>query len=326
MKKILFTSLTAATVFAVGCGSNVPSTDQVRSDFQSPSGKTSDKQGVMAVNGQQGGAGKAISVAGSGSTFGGLGLTADGKVSALTHLQPKNLLGPLVQRIGARHFGYQVQELRSAQSGECGNAFANATGSVTDTSGSFSVTIDLSSCDPELSGTMTMDVEYEIDQAAGGLSMTIEQSLDNVCEKAGDQACVSGDMLMEMKLNFGAVSSGMQTGSADFLTAWALDATWKEGGKDLSASTKGGMRAAANNSQASVEYLFYVKDSTGAEVSYVMTAVANDDGSASISIKGGDGELTCSVMANGAGSCTGTGGEISWTDAELVALGEAGWE
>src|SRR5688500_43339 len=72
----LITATACFSLALAACGgSKAPPIDQIKEDFNSPSGSTADKQGVAGAYSKQSNSGSAASVAAGGFTGGGFGLT-----------------------------------------------------------------------------------------------------------------------------------------------------------------------------------------------------------------------------------------------------------
>ncbi|MBI4820120.1 MAG: hypothetical protein HY791_27845 [Deltaproteobacteria bacterium] len=314
----------AGTLAVTACGGG-PDIDQVKADFDSPSGSVSDKSTMLKASESRDASNPALKVAGGSSAFtGGVGLTmADAKWS---RLHPANLLKNHIansiamrgspEKLAARRFGQaDISADVDLSAGGCFNpADISGSGSVgTDGSaeGSFSFSMDLSCVGG--TGSVDIDGEYEVSQTK--LYYLVEETFADACFEGN---CVNGSLLVEMDAPEGLqIGLGGSGGSLKMLTAWDLTAKWTEAGASHEASTKGGMRVAASSTSGELEYLVYVNDGGGSEVTYVLKISANENGG-SLSYKGGNGEVNCTVMADGSGSCTGSG-ELSWTADEVAA-------
>ena len=86
------------------------------------------------------------------------------------------------------------------------------------------------------------------------------------------------------------------------------------------------MASNGTDSSVDIEYLLYVTSPDGEEYSYVLSlnASAGDDSvSAALSIRGSDGEISCTMDASAEeerGMCTGPDGTYEWT-----SEGANGW-
>lgn len=302
------------------CGGG-PDIDKAKADFANPSGKTSDKNGVIAAQGKQDASGSAMQLGAGGVP--GVGLTATGKggfarasVSRLMIPQAERLRA-LVQRDQMRPFALNI-----AQDGEdCGASEASAifgediTADAADgeVSGSGSFSIDYSSCaGAGLTGTADYSIEYEITQTS--FFMSIEVSMDNVC--AGDE-CTTGSMAMEMSADGGFGN----TGTFETIVAWDLTATYE--GQEV--KSKGGIKMGFDDLGSNIQILVYVTTADGEEWSYVLEATQGFDGSGSLKIRGSDGSLDCMWSADGAGSCSGDAGSLEWTAEESEAIEDEEW-
>lgn len=324
-----------ASFALTACGGG-PDIDQVRADFDNPSGSTKDKTGVMAANGKRDASESALNLA-TGVPGSAGGLTAAGKFPGIQKVAPRVLWEENLRNLYNRKMAVEGQSLRVAQcqvpggdagcanSPEANEAYlkllqqlgVDAENPLAGGSGNASVsyTQDLGSCSGgDLTGTMEVSLEVTVE--TGKLSFTIEQEFSSACETEGAQTCIDGSFVMEASLT-GTPEGG--EGTFEFLTAWVLDATWQENGAQLSASTKGGIRLAGGNGMFAIEFLIYCKDSNGEEVSYVLRYRVNADGSSVLEYKGADGELSCTVTADGNAQCTGSA-EMAWTDAEYVGV------
>ncbi|MBI2376299.1 MAG: hypothetical protein HYV07_20055 [Deltaproteobacteria bacterium] len=311
----------AMTLAACGGG---PDIDQVKADFDSPNGSVKDKGTMLKANESRDASNPALKVAGGSSAFtGGFGLTAADATWGRLH--PANLLKNHISRtmamrgspekIAARRFGMEDVDLSA---GGCFNpADVSGGGSVSadgSAEGSFSFSMDLS-C---VGGTGSVDIDGEFEVSQTKLYYLIEETFSDACFEGN---CVNGSLLVELDAPEGLqLGIGGGTSSMKMLTAWDLTAKWNEGNAAHEASTKGGMRLAAEGTSGEFEYLVYVANADGAEVTYVLKATANETG-ATLMYKGADGEVNCTMSADGSGSCTGAG-EISWTADEVAAAAD----
>lgn len=115
-------------------------------------------------------------------------------------------------------------------------------------------------------------------------------------------------------------------GSLEFITAWELNGQWNEDGAQRQASLRGALRLVASNTGGtdfgSIEYLFYVQTPDGTEASYILSITAESsgpNGTATLEIRGSDGELTCTINSDGSGMCTGAF-DHTWTQEEYQGL------
>jgi hypothetical protein len=343
VKGLIPTTIMAMAVSACGGG---PDIDKAKADFENPSGSGKDKNAVIAANGKQSTAGdnSALTLAGGGVP--GLGLTVEGKSSRLGKIAPAAIalrrVAPMVDQANRVKFpGRQIEPLRVSEgAGDClvstdfEQAQADFTAALMEgKEASFSATFkagDLSACDSSLSGAMVMSMDMKLTQTA--MLISIETSFDQVCDN-NEGSCADGAMAQDAAIEFGGMGESV-FGSVKMVSAWDLTATYTdEAGAKQSIASKGGIRLGYLGTQAgeeaSLEYLNYVKDSSGSEVSYVLIIKANTmDGSASITIKCKDGELTCSFNdTTGEGMCSGNiDGETlmeSWTAEEYDVVVES---
>lgn len=342
LRKISGAAVLTTALALTACGGG-PDIDQVRADFDNPSGSTKDKTGVLAANGKRDASESALRLT-TGVPGASGGLTAAGKAHGLDKIAPRALweqklrslynqrmategralrMAQDEEPIGGDDFGSGCQDSPEAQAAfqelvtDLGVDAANPLGgSTADASAEY--TQDLASCSGgALTGTLEVAIEVELEE--GKMRFAIEQGFVEVCEAEGAKTCINGTFIMEATM---AGSGTGEDGSLEFLTAWELDATWTEDGAELSASTKGGIRMAVDNQMFGLEYLVYCKDSAGEEVSYVLRFQVNADGSMSLEYKGADGEMSCSVTSDGNGQCTGDS-EMTWTDAEYDGVVES---
>lgn len=326
MKRLIPTTILAVAVTACG-GADI---DKVKADFENPSGSTQDKNGVIAANGKQQAAGSnsALSLAGGGVP--GLGLSTTGSGAKFAKISPRTVFGSKMVNIAAA--GLKRSELRVAQSeASCFDSSeleeksgelqaAVATGGKAEASVSMSV--NMADCDPGMSGSLDLDMNMKVDGAK--ISYDVEYTFSNVCETASGD-CVDGAMAQEAFIDFSSADMTNLFGSIKSVSAWDLTATYtNEKGVQETITSKGGLRIGfssnAGGESAEIEYLNYVKSSSGEEVSYVLTlkATTGQDGKLTISIRGSDGSLECTFTeATGEGMCTdGNGNTVSWTEAE----------
>jgi hypothetical protein len=331
VKKVSWMGLSAAlTVGMIACGGG-PDIDQVREDFENPSGSTTDKTAVMSASSQASASGSVRSLGASGVP--GQGLTAIGKVRGFGEVNMMNRYMPMMQQNYYRFFKNESAPLRTAEFEECGGAEAQAAGEEIaqelgvdvllgggSASASASFEMNLDNCGAGVTGTVKVEMEVELSE--NRLYYKITEELQNVCETEGEMACLDGTLLMEAELN----ANGENDASARVLVAWEVDGTWQENGAQRSASLKGGVKVEAaamgNAGSGSVEYLVYAITPDGEEYSFVYEISADWDGvgggSGMLSIRGRDGELSCSYTPTMV-SCTGSG-DLSWTAEEEIAL------
>lgn len=170
--------------------------------------------------------------------------------------------------------------------------------------GTIEIVVDLG-CLKEGSGRvvirMTGDATNQTVQAR------VEVYLQNVCDLAGN--CVDGGMIW--KAGF---STNGQGASGDVLMSMYFKAKTANG---ETAEVKQGMRVSADSAQKAgkIEVLAYARDVDGKEYSVVMGLQAQGD-LASFSIRGANGEFSCSTSDGGkTGSCTATSGNdtVTWS-------------
>ena len=296
--KPLLVGLCASALF-VGCGTDGVDLDQVQEDFDNPSGSTQDQDALISAADKLEGTTTGLETAFVNPFGGGFGLTAQRTNIARFH--PQRLAHPLLRWAYAR-VGISRQFLGEDDIGECINdqILSGVSGNVTPSGGeaSFDVTIDLGDCTSDASGSISMSGSMELTE--NSLRMDLEYTYDEVCITIGNQACIDGTVVAEMN------SDSLLGGSIDMIMGWNFAASWKDdSSKSRSIDTKGGLRIQADKNQGALEYLVYVRNSAGDEVSYVLRIAANAEG-ASITIKGNDGEVSCNFLADGSGSCSGS--------------------
>jgi hypothetical protein len=320
------TAIMAAAISACGGG---PDIDQVKKDFDNPSGSGKDKTGVIAASGKQDSTSSNGALGAAGGGIPGFGLTAVGatklsKVNPLTIIRPHFPMGRAYSALRVNQFEDDeaffgpgcvdnADELNEA-SAEIQAAILSGE----DAEVSFSIEIsDLSKCDSSLSGGM--EISYELAREGGKMSIEAEASYDNVCDSESG-ACLDGAFVI----------SGYANGSdSEMVMAWDLKATGPDDdGNEYTIETKGGIRMRSGAGGSSFEYLQYVKDSTGEEVSYVLKIGADAMGNATLEFRCRDGNLSCAVSTTtGAGACTGEiDGQtfsIEWTDADWDSVTES---
>ena len=325
-----------ATLLLVACGGG-PDINQVKADFNSPSGSVKNKDGMAAASGSLDASGSAVVVGGGGVP--GQSLTAFGKNTGLWQLNARHAWGARAVALRDYLNGKSSQALSEAQfEGEgCDNtpeaqeAFNDLTADLaTDLvfggskiNGSASYSQDFSTCSGgELSGTAKIKIEFEAEQTgddSGRFAFTVTYGFDNVCELTTDEkACLTGTMIIEAEAE-GAGDFGALT----FTSAWELDATWTEDGVERSATIKGGIRSSlegdGSTGSAKIEVINYVTTPEGEEWSYVWEfegAFNGLEGTATVSCRGSDGSVTCTIDDTG-GSCTASdGSSVTWTAAD----------
>lgn len=311
MNRTLVSGITLfGAVALTACGSG-PNVDQVRNDFDNPSGSISDQTGVVNAQAQ-------VQGAGPGAELGSDPFAFIGGGGALTAAPAKGFRQAHAAHVLSPYFNRQLAQLRTgdhslrrfdltdvdadfeACAAQLESQLSNISASPGDTSIDISVELDLS-CVEGFSGSMRIDAKAELEDTRIDYEMTA--SYDQVCYEG---LCVDGDFAYEFALSLDGLG-----GNADLFGAWNF--TVSGNGYDL--TSKGGMRVAADDSSASVEYLFYVADSDGNEVSYVLRADV-DASMATISVTGADGSITCTANADGSGACD---GDLSWTAADIEA-------
>ncbi len=315
----------------IACGGG-PDIDQVKEDFDNPSGSTQDKNAVMSASSQASASGSVRSLGASGVP--GQGLTAIGKVRGFDEINMLKRYAPVIEREYYRNFRHESAPLRAAQFDSCGGAEAEAAaeeiarelsvdavlgGGSASASASFEMNLD--ACDAGVTGTVKVEMEVEFSQDYFYFRVTEE--LQNVCEIEGDRACLDGTLLMEAEAQTDA--SG-EAGELSLIVAWEVDGTWEEDGARRAASVKGGVRTKVGGNgtsgYGSVEYLVYAMTPEGEEYSFVYEISANWDGvgggEGTLLIRGKDGQLECNYTAEMV-SCTGSG-NINWTADEEIAL------
>jgi len=129
-----------------------------------------------------------------------------------------------------------------------------------------------------------------------------------------------------MEASAQSLDSSNGLGSLEFITAWELSGQWNEEGTPRQATLRGALLLAASNTGGSdfgsIEYLFYVQTPEGGEESYVLSITAESsgpNGTATLEIRGSDGELTCTINSDGSGMCTGAFSH-TWTQEEYQGL------
>ncbi len=318
---------TLVSVGLVACGSDKPNIDQIKKDFDSPSGSIQDKNAVIAAGTKQSASGPAVALGGS---FSAGSLTAADAVRGLNQLNVRRNWELPGKYLLQRMQGVNRQELSAAQfdDGACGAEAQQAYLQLASGKSSASYSVDLSTCsNGEMTGSISVKMEIEGNETSGRFN--IEQELKSVCEVAGDKACVDGWLVMELSLE----QTGPNAGRFEIVTGWDLNATWTDNGVQQTGNLRGGLRTKFEGSEvsgnASLEYLVYVTTPDGKEYSFVLEISANSEGAGTLSIRGSDGELTCTFNADNSGSCTATGsggsGSLTWT-AEEGALGAEWFE
>lgn len=340
LNKALTMGLGAAlSLSLIACGGG-PDIDQVKADFENPSGSTTNKDSVMSASSQANASGPVRALGASGVP--GQSLTARGKVRGFGEVETLNRYAPLAEQSYYRIMHNESRPLRTAQTinGDCSNGEAERAseeifnelaldavfGGGGSASGSASFSMDMGSC-TEGRVTGKVDVDMEIEISDNEFYFRITEKLNNVCETDGEKACLNGTLLLEASAT--ADMNG-QAGELQFYVAWEVDGTWEEMGQARSASLKGGVRTIIGGDgmgmgYGSIEYLVYAIDKDGNEYSYVYRLTANWDGvgggNGSLEIRGSDGTLSCEFTAEMV-TCTGSNGaaDLTWTASEEVAL------
>lgn len=335
LQKISGMGLSAVlTLGMIACGGG-PDIDQVKQDFDNPTGSTKDKNAVMSASSQASASGSVRSLGASGVP-GGQGLTAIGKIRGFDEVSVFNRYASQIERDYYRFMKNESRALRTAQFESCGGAEAEAAfgdlyrelgvdaalGGGDSASASASFEMNLDACgDGSVTGAVKVEIEIELSE--NYFYYRITEELSNVCETTGDKACLDGTLLMEAEAS---VDASGQAGELSFIVAWEVDGTWEENGAKRAASVKGGVRTKIGGNGdmgfASVEYLVYAMTPDGDEYSFVYEISANWDGvgggQGMLKITGTDGTLECTYTAEMV-SCTGSG-DISWTPDEEIAL------
>jgi hypothetical protein len=321
MKRLLIpTTIVAMAISA--CGG--PDIDKVKADFENPSGSAKDKNAVIAANGKQNTAGNSSALSLAGGGVPGLGLGS----SAFTKIATKTIVARQIASIA--QIGLHKSELRAQAASPACFQSSDATQASQDlaeafmtggsASASYSISVNLADCDVGASGSMEMSIDMKVDGQT--ISYDSEVTMNNVCEEATG-SCVDGGMAQQGAIDLGSADMSNIFGSIKLVSAWDFTATFKDAaGKDQSIKSKGGLRIGyssdANGESGKIEYLEYVTDASGNEVSYVLIIEANSNGDATLKIKCKDGELSCMFSESmGSGSCNGTiDGEsfmVDWT-------------
>ena len=267
---------------AYACGGGDPDIDQIKADFNSPSGSVNDQTGVIAANGKREASGGVLGLTGAS----GQSLTATGKVQGLAQLNTQRFLDKRFRRLYYLAEGRQPSALSvDGDNFGCDNTQAAMeaqaelerdllssilTSGGKRISGSASYSVDLAECAADLSGNVKITMNFEITETS--LKMQVKQVLSNVCESTGANACVNGTLLADAS----AESGQMDLNSLEFITGWNLNAEWDDEGVRQTAKTEGGVRLAADNEQFSIEYLVYCADSAGNRVSYVLRIAGSE--------------------------------------------------
>jgi hypothetical protein len=334
--------ITLAPFAVVACGGG-PDIDQVKKDFESPSGSVGSKDTVIAANGEREAGGPAIALAGGGVP--GAALTSNDP--GLASLNVMRNFGERARslyrglRSGSKEQALAVSQVdpgercadsevaRMAYEEMITDLFLDALNPLGgDLNGSADYEIDLGTCsEGQLTGRLA--VEIEVTLADNRFEFKVTEEFDEVCETNETAACVSGELIMEASAN----STGESADNFTFVTAWELDTKWNDNGTSREATISGGLRIASMTmgtaQTSSIEYLFYVNDAEGEQVSYVWRLTADEMGNVTFDIRGRDGSLSCAISNDG-GMCTAVGGDgtvtLTWTAAEAASLSEVHYE
>lgn len=291
-------SLSLSSVMLAACGSSGPDTAKVRADFENPSGKTSDKDAVIAANSKRTASGGATSAAGALSPFGGLGLTSrnasEGPFSRVSVFTVHDFIQRSLRRPGPVSARFHAQTDEDYDFSGCFDpSSVSGSGSSDGRSASYSYSINFGDCNSGMTGTMSVDGDFEFSEDFQSGEGVFEMEYSNVCTTATGQ-CINGVIAMEFK-NDGAEGQS-------YLIAWDLTMS---GGEAGTIQTKGGMKYSTDGGATNFEYLAYVRDSSGAEVSYVFKINQDSGGTTTLSIRGADGSIDCTFNSDGSGSCEG---------------------
>ncbi len=302
-----------ATLVACG-GSDTPSADKVRADFQSPSGSVKDKNQLAEASISKNASSDLGALAG-GLNF-GLGLSSQ-KQTGLARLEFSKQYGGVLRQLQDVVRGRSSRALSARNYSACtdGDQIANAMQSslAGSSGGSFEYSVDLASCSSgELTGSMNIAGEFDVDVGAQEFTFTITQKFVAVCETSGDKKCVDGEFLTEATFANNAI---------EMVAGWSATATWTEDGKDRKIDSKGGFKLSGlgDDSRASIEYLVYVTLDDGTEVSFVLSIQTSESGTV-IAYRGTDGSTQCTISSDGAGSCD---GGLTWDEAFADAIEDA---
>lgn len=349
MKRAIFGTTLFFSAALVACGG--PDIEKVKADFESPSGSTKDQSGVIAASSKRDGS-SGVMALGAGGVPGqsltaarprrgfdqaNLGRTWGKRAESLRDLLVTRKVPAQQQQNLGPSACDNSPEARAAYeemiSGFVGDALGTALNPFSDTiSGSASYTQDFSTCsNGELTGSADIELEYEFSENRFRFAVTY--NLDNVCETAGDQACISGEMIAEA-----LIEGDDLMGQLSFTTAWQVDGSWNDDGTRREATLSGGVRIKLEGNQdgsgsATLQYLVYVNTPDGDEYSYVWEVVAQGDGQGNGSVtwrcRGSDGSIDCHADENG-GMCTATDASgtvvVSWTRDQEAGLDEEWFE
>jgi hypothetical protein len=345
MRRLAYALPATLSLALIGCGGG-PDINQVKADFDNPSGSVQSKDGMIAASGSLDASGSAVSVAGGGVPGNSLTAYTRGfdqiNMRRTWEWRARGLRDYLNGKV-TKH-----QALRQAQFGGdgCTNS-AEAQGAFEEASqdfvadginpfgnskieGSATYSQDFSACSGgELSGSAKVHIEILLESNgdnSGRLAITVQYDLNNVCElNTAEKACLDGTMIMEAE----AIGQN-DFGSLTFTAAWDFAATWTDAGGARSASAKGGLKSSfegdGTSGSAKIEVLSYVNSPEG-EWSYVWSLDASytgGEGSATIGCRGSDGSVMCTIDDNG-GMCTSSdGSSVTWTTEESGTL-DASW-
>lgn len=324
LKSLIPTTMMAIAISACGGG---PDVDQVRADFENPSGSTKDKNGVIAASGKQEASdNSALSLAGGGVP--GLGLTATTQ-KGFEKIGPMRFIAPQLRRLGATSQALRVSQDDDIINESCIDnadelaealADADVSGGGDEVELSFTIEVgDASKCSSNLSGAFS--ISYDLKVTATTQQIEAEAKYNNVCD-SDTGSCLDGSMIIAG--NFDNTS-----GSSEMLMAWDFTSQYTdEDGKSQTIATKGGIRMTNTATESTIEFLQYVRNSDGEEVSYVLKLGANVNGDVSLDIRGTDGELVCQFSeSTGTGTCSGmVDGEsfdLSWSEDEYDSVTES---
>jgi hypothetical protein len=324
LKTLIPTTIMAFAITACGGG---PDVDQVRADFDNPSGSTKDKNGVIAASGKHEAAGNnsALSLAGAGVP--GLGLTATTQ-KGFEKVGPMRFIAPHLRALGMKSQALTIaQDEGDLFSGDCidnpeefaeqlAEAEVSDDGSEVELSFEISVS-DASKCSANLSGSFS--IAYDIKVTQGSYSVEAEATYDNMCD-SDSKSCLDGAMV---------IAGSFEGTTSEMLMAWDLTSQFTdEDGKEQAVATKGGIRMRNTATEASVEILLYV-NLDGEEYSYVLKVAADVNGNSSFEFRGSDGEAICSFSeSTGAAMCSGVDADgvafdYSWSEEEYDSVTES---
>lgn len=332
LTKLGLIATTSLSLGLIACGTDT--IDQVRNDLANPTGSTSNKDAVMAVQGQQSGSSPAMGLAAGGVPG---ALTAFGKTRGIEQVSVRHWQSrgdQLFKAIEARRAGAQENLRHDALVGtSCSNS-AEANAAMEEvwkellldsvigfgaTTGDATYSVDVAACsNGDLSGDLSITLKIELKDDS--VFFEVSQAM-NVCETAGAKACVDGETTMR--------ATGSETGAgastAEVLAYWDVKASWQDDGATRSGQLKGGIRVSGSSSMgtdnAALEYLFYVQTPDGEEFSYVWTLSASSSNSMSTvkwSLRGNDGSIECTANDTMV-TCTGSA-NFSYSEAEATAI------